>query len=58
MSTHTNTTPVIVHARVPAALLNQLRVIAEREDRSLSAEVRRGLTLHVKHLERGEAADD
>jgi hypothetical protein len=40
--------PVIVHARIPSALAEELRELARAEDRSFSGEVRRALSAHVK----------
>lgn len=58
MSTSTNTKPrTVVHAVVPPALLDQLRQVAKREDRTLSAELRRAVAAHVK-AETGPGAGD
>ncbi len=38
---------VTVSAAVPADLASELRILAERNDRSLSAEVRRALRTHI-----------
>ena len=59
MSTSTNTKPrAVVHAVVPAPLLEQLRAVAKREDRTLSAELRRAVAAHVKSAQAGSGAGD
>ena len=41
------TQTVFINARVPTRLADQLRMQAVRNDRSVSAEIRRALTAHV-----------
>jgi hypothetical protein len=52
MST-TPSTDGVVHFRVRAELLDQLREIAAREDRSLSGEVRKAIAEHVERASTG-----
>ncbi len=49
-------TKVIVSTVVSTDTRDQLLQLAERGDRTLSAEIRRAVTAHLKHIEKGEAA--
>lgn len=53
MST-TKTLGVLLAVRVPSDLAAELRLLAQREDRSVSGEVRRALAEHV----RGKSLDE
>ena len=55
MSATTNTKRLVVTARIAPGLLEQLREIAAREDRSVGAEVRRAVAQHVERAERVKA---
>ncbi len=56
MHVATNTQRVVVTARLAPATLERLREIAEREDRSLSAELRRACIAHVELYQAGNHA--
>jgi predicted transcriptional regulator len=57
MGAETNTQQrIVVTARLAPATLERLREIAEREDRSLSAELRRAAVEHIERYQGGDRA--
>jgi CopG-like RHH_1 or ribbon-helix-helix domain, RHH_5 len=52
--TNINTKRAVVHAVVPAELLEQFKRVAVAEDRSLSAQLRKAIAEHIDQRERSE----
>ena len=57
MNTHTETAGrKAIHANVPGAVRRELAALAQRNDRSIAAEVRRAIEAHVERERAGAAA--
>lgn len=50
----TQTTPTLIHARIPVELRRQFAAVANAQDRSFSAELRRAMAQHVKREALGQ----